>query len=129
MKNLRILLVDDEKSFREGMEVFLIAQGYTNVRTASNGQQALEMVQKELPEVVLLDLFLPGMNGLQVMKAIHEIDKNIPVLVLTCEADEEYRDITLTLGAYDYLTKPLALSYLFSYLEIRLKERFRQAAA
>jgi DNA-binding response OmpR family regulator len=125
MKDLGILVVDDDTAFRNGMEVFLKSQGCTHVRAASCGEVALEMVKKEIPDVVLLDLYLPEMNGLKAIKEIHQIDKNIPIFVLTCEEDEEYRRLAVKLGAYDYLTKPIPLTTLFSYLELRLKGRLQ----
>ena len=120
MKNLKILLVDDNTSFCASVERALHAEGYMHVRTASDGLQALELVQKERPGLVLLDLYLPGMDGLHLLTAIHKIDKNIPVMMLTCEADEECVSAAASLGAADYLVKPLKMSSLFSSLESRL---------
>src|SRR5437899_1027567 len=105
MKDLGILVVDDDTAFRTGVEKYLLSQGCTNVRSAASGEVALEMVKKETPGVVFLDLYLPEMNGLQAIREIHKIDKNIPIFILTCEADEEYRDLAVKLGAFDYLTK------------------------
>ncbi len=114
MKDLRILVVDDNVSFCTSVEKALHSQGYLNVRTVSNPWQALESVQQERPNLVLLDLYLPGMDGLHLMTAIHKIDKEIPVMMLTCEADEECKKAAGSLGAADYLVKPLQLSLLFS---------------
>jgi DNA-binding response OmpR family regulator len=123
VKDHRILVVDDNALFRTGVERALHSQGYTHVRTASDGWQALESVQKEPPDVVLLDLYLPGMDGLHVLTEIHKIDKNIPILMLTCESDGECIHAAESLGALDYLVKPLEMSILFSSLETRLKDR------
>ncbi len=121
MRDLGILVVDDDTAFRTGMEKYLLSQGCANVRSAASGEVALEMVKKESPGVILLDLYLPEMNGLQAIREIHKIDHNVPIFVLTCEADEEYRDLAVKLGALDYLTKPITLANLFSYVELRLK--------
>jgi len=119
VKDLNILVVDDNSSFCVWMERALRARGYTQVRTVSDAWQALEAVQKERPGLVLLDIYLPGMDGLHLLAKIHKIDKTIPVLMLTCEADEECIQAAESLGAADYLTKPLKLSSLFSSLEAR----------
>jgi DNA-binding response OmpR family regulator len=120
MKDLRILVVDDNASFCASVERALHAEGYTHVRTASDGFQALESVREERPDLVLLDLYLPGMDGLHLLTAIHKIDKSIPVMMLTCEADEECINAAASLGAADYLVKPLKLSSLISSLEAHL---------
>jgi DNA-binding response OmpR family regulator len=120
MKNVGILLVDDDTAFRSGVEKFLFSQGYTNVRGAGTGEAALEMIKKETPDVVLLDLYLPVMNGLDTLREIHKIDETIAVFLLSCEDDDRHRHIASKLGAYDYLIKPIALSQLFDYVEQRL---------
>ena len=114
MKDLRILVIDDNVSFGASLEQALHSQGYLNVNTASDPWQALELVRKEHPGLVLLDMYLPGMDGLHLMTAIHKIDKNIPVMMLTCESDEECRNVAGSLGAVDYHVKPLQLASLFA---------------
>ena|SRR5688500_9503528 len=129
MKDLRILVVDDDSAFRKGVETFLASQGCTHVRSAGSGEIAVEMIKKEVPAVVIMDLYLPQMDGLEAISEIHKIDKNIPIFLLTCEADEIHRDIAVKLGAYDYLNKPISMSRLFSYIELRLKGHPRSQAA
>ena len=109
-------MVDDNASFCASVEKALHSHGYSHVQTASDPWQALESVEKEHPNLVLLDLYLPGMDGLHLMTAIHKIDKNIPVMMMTCEADEECKNAAGSLGAVDYFVKPLKLSTLFSSL-------------
>ena len=120
MNKARILLVDDDTAFRNGIERFLRAQG-CEIRVAATGEAALEMVRQEVPNLVLLDLYLPFMNGLKALREIHKIDERIPVLMLTCEDDEEYRRLAAKFGALEYLTKPITLINLMAYLETRLK--------
>jgi len=121
VNDLRILVVDDNIAFCASVERALNSQGYSNVKTAADPWRALELVKEERPGLVLLDLYLPGMDGLHLMTAIHRIDKSIPVLMLTCETDEECINAAASLGAADYLTKPLQLSTLFSSLKTCLQ--------
>ncbi len=114
MNDHRILLVDDNTTFCASVEKALHSQGYENVQTVSDPWQALESVNRERPDLVLLDLYLPGMDGLHLLRAIHKIDKTIPVMMLTCESDEECKNVAGSLGAADYLVKPLQLSSLFA---------------
>jgi len=109
-------VVDDNVSFCSSVEKALHSQGYLHVQTASDPWQALASVQKEPPGLVLLDMYLPGMDGLHLLTAIHKIDKNIPVMMLTCEDDEECKHAAGSLGAVDYFVKPLVLSSFFSSL-------------
>src|SRR5690348_14498888 len=127
MSDPKILVVDDNASFCSGLQKALNAKGYVHVRTAHDGWQALESVQQELPDLVILDLYLPGMDGLHLMSAIHKIDKKIVVLMLTCESDGECMNAAVSLGAQDYLVKPLELSTLFASVENRLKEKAQAA--
>jgi DNA-binding response OmpR family regulator len=128
VKEVRILVVDDNATFCASVERALRAEGYRNVRTASDGFQALELIREERPAMVLLDLYLPGMDGMRLLTAIHKIDKSIQVLMLTCEADEECIKVAAALGAADYLVKPFALTSLFSSLQSHLKDSPQQPA-
>jgi DNA-binding response OmpR family regulator len=120
MTNYKILLVDDDTAFRKRMEEFFCSQGYKNVRSACCGEIAIEMVKKELPDVVLLDMYLPEMSGLKAIREIHKVNEKIPVFVLSCETDDEHRHLAMKLGAADYLTKPITMMNLLAYLETRL---------
>ena len=121
MNTLRILVVDDDTAFRNGVERYLKLRGYENVRVAYSGEAALEMIRNESPEVVLMDLYLPRMNGLTALREIRKINERIHVCMLTCEADQEYRDLAAKFGALDYLIKPIPLEELVTHIENRLK--------
>lgn len=120
MKDLRILLVDDNATFSASVERALRLQGYSHVQAVGDAWQALESIQKERPDLILLDLYLPGMDGLHLITAIHKIDKNIRVLMLSCEADEQCINAATDLGAVDYLVKPVKISSLVSSIESRV---------
>ena len=129
MSDFSILLVDDDTAFRNGIEKYLKARGCKNVRTASTGETALELVRQEIPRVVFLDLYLPMMNGLKTLREMLKIDNTIHVFMLTCEDDEQYRSIAARLGALDYLTKPVTLEALNSCLDARHPDKSDRPAA
>lgn len=102
----RILVVDDEASIREVLRAYLEASGY-EVLEAGDGSQALDVVRRESPSVVLLDLGLPDRDGLEVMQGIAAASSAY-VLVVTARAEEVDRLVGLRLGADDYITKPFS---------------------
>ena len=102
----RVLVVDDEPDAVELLQEFLMAKGY-EVLAASNGEEALRRVKEERPHLILLDVRMPKMNGLEVLKQVREIDHEVGVIMVTAVNEEETGRQGLTLGAFDYLTKPL----------------------
>jgi DNA-binding response OmpR family regulator len=107
----RVLVVDDEPDARELLSEFLTAKGY-EVLTASNGEEALRKVKEDRPHLILLDVRMPKMNGLEVLKQVREIDHEVGVIMVTAVNEEETGRQALKLGAFDYITKPLDLKYL-----------------
>jgi DNA-binding response OmpR family regulator len=101
-----ILVVDDEPKIVKTVRAYLESAGF-RVVVAENGQMALTVFRHEKPALVILDLGLPGMDGLDVARAIHR-DSNIPVIMLTARVEETDRLIGLELGADDYVTKPFS---------------------
>ena len=107
----RVLVVDDEPDFIELLREFLTAKGY-EVIAASNGEEALRKVKEERPHLILLDVRMPKMNGLEVLKQVRDIDHEVGVIMVTAVNEEETGRQALKLGAFDYITKPLDLKYL-----------------
>ena len=107
----RVLVVDDEPDFIELLREFLTAKGY-EVIAASNGEEALRKVKEDRPHLILLDVRMPKMNGLEVLKQVREIDHEVGVIMVTAVNEEETGRQALKLGAFDYITKPLDLKYL-----------------
>ena len=107
----RVLIVDDEPDARELLTDFLTAKGYETF-AASNGQQALSMVKEQRPHLILLDVRMPGMDGLEVLKQVREIDHEVGVIMVTAVNEEETGRQALNMGAFDYITKPLDFQYL-----------------
>jgi two-component system response regulator PilR (NtrC family) len=100
-----ILVVDDEEIMREILETLLSREGY-NVRLASSGAEGLEVVRSTPIDAAIVDVMMPGMDGLQVLEAIHDIDDQLPVLMITALASMETAVSAMKKGAFDYITKP-----------------------
>ena len=107
----RILVVDDEAHVRDVLKDFLERKGYV-VSTASDGAEALSAVQKEKPQLVLLDVRMPGMDGLEALRRIRAADGTVGVIMLTAVHDEAIAREAMRSDAYDYVTKPVSLRYL-----------------
>ncbi|MEM5948265.1 response regulator [Spirochaetia bacterium 38H-sp] len=117
-----VLVVDDEPDIRELVAFNLEREGY-RVSTAEDGNTALQIVRSELPDVVVLDLMLPGKDGLEVCRDL-KADKattNIPIIMLTAKAEEADIVIGLELGADDYVTKPFSPRVLLARIKAVLK--------
>ncbi len=107
----RILVTDDEPGIRSLLVGVLERKGYT-VFAASSGQQAVKMVEKERPSLVLLDVTMPGMDGILTLKKIRDIDKEVPVILVTSVNEEETIMDAEKLGIYGYVQKPFKLDRL-----------------
>lgn len=101
----RVLVVDDEKTIREGMRRILEGEGYT-VRTSASGQAAAERIREENFDVVITDLKMPGMDGIEVLKTIKILQPDVPVLIITGYSTVETAVETMRQGAFDYIAKP-----------------------
>jgi len=113
----KILVVDDEKVIRANFCEILGIEGFSAVE-ASSGNEALEIYRKERPSAVLLDLKMPGMNGIDTLKALKEIDPYVTVIIITSYGDVQTAVEAIQLGAHDFMLKPPD----FSSLTIRLKK-------
>ena len=102
---IHILIVDDEQDIRDGSERILTRMKF-DVSTAANGQEALEVFQEIKPDIVLLDLKMPGMDGMEVLERIRNIDDNTIVIVITGYATVETAIEAMKQGAYDFIPKP-----------------------
>ncbi|MCX7927141.1 MAG: response regulator [Candidatus Omnitrophica bacterium] len=111
-KKEKILIVDDEKAVREFLERFLRQKGFTNVSCAQNGEEALLFLEQEKRDVVFLDIKMPGVNGIKILRKIKAKYPETSVIMITAYAEREIAEEALKEGAYDYITKPFNLSYL-----------------
>ncbi|HHW73707.1 MAG TPA: response regulator [Firmicutes bacterium] len=114
----RILLVEDEKNIILGVRTCLDAVGY-EVEIAENGELAMEALQRSHPDLILLDLMLPKVNGFEVLESLKSDPETetIPVVVLTAKAEEEDRQRAMGLGADAYMTKPFKPQELWDLLK------------
>lgn len=108
---MRILAVDDEATVRELLEDFLKAKGY-EVETVADGPAALAAVGSRSFDLVLVDLMMPGMTGMEVLRRLRSQDAALPIVVITAVTDEDVGRAALREGANDYLTKPIDLAHL-----------------
>lgn len=115
----RILVVDDEQEVCNMLKKFLAKKGH-EVHTALNGEEALSLVKEERPHIVLLDIRMPKMDGIECLKRIKEIDKKVGVIMITAIKEEETAMQAMDQGAFDYITKPLSLKYLEDCLMAKL---------
>lgn len=109
--NGNILLIEDERKIARVLELELGHEGYA-VRVAHDGAEGLELAKEQVWEMILLDIMLPGLSGLEVLKRIRESDPLVPVLLLTARDSISDKVTGLDLGANDYVTKPFAIKEL-----------------
>jgi two-component system, response regulator, stage 0 sporulation protein F len=107
----RILIVDDELSVVEVLGEYFTGQGYS-VATATDGAEALGVVERFRPAVILLDVRMPGMDGVEVLRRLRVSDNNPAVIMVTANEDVALARETLKLGAFDYVAKPFDFAYL-----------------
>jgi two-component system, OmpR family, response regulator len=117
----KILTVEDDSTLLSVLEYNLTKEGY-QVITSTDGLQGLELARNQKPDLVLLDVMLPGMNGFEVCRILRQ-EMSIPILILTAKDDEIDKVVGLDLGADDYLTKPFKVRELLA----RIRALFRRS--
>lgn len=115
----KILVVEDEESFRDALAFVLSKEGF-EVKLVQDGQAALETYEKEGADLILLDLMLPGVSGLEVCKTIRA-KSNVPIIMVTAKNEEVDKVIGLELGADDYVTKPFSSRELVARIRAVLR--------
>jgi two-component system KDP operon response regulator KdpE len=114
-----ILVVDDEREIVRALRRSLAAHGYT-VLTANSGEEAVEIVARQRPDLLLLDLLLPGMSGLEVCRRVRE-ESNVPIIVLSVKDAERDKVQALDLGADDYVAKPFGMNEVLARVRVALR--------
>jgi len=122
-KHQLILVVDDEEPILKLLRVNLSKEGY-DVATAADGNSALALIEERSPDLVLLDIMMPGLDGLQVLQLIRQ-RSNIPVIMLTARQEVTMLDDAITLGADDYVRKPFGIRELKSRIKAKLRRAER----
>ena len=114
-----ILIVDDDPMSLELLTDNLTSESY-QVMTALSGKVALEVIKRERPGLVLLDMLMPEMDGFETLKKIKGFDPEIPVAIVTAVWDNEEAQKTFEAGAYEYITKPIDMEYLKTAVLLKL---------
>jgi two-component system KDP operon response regulator KdpE len=121
----RVLVVDDEPAIRRFLRTSLRAEGYDIVEVET-GEAALAEVRRRAPDLIVLDLGLPGLDGLEVIRRVREPGSVVPIIVLTSRTDEAGKVEALDLGADDYVTKPFGVDELLARMRAALRHRLLQ---
>src|ERR671915_2334181 len=121
MTAMKILVVDDERAVRDSLRRALELEGYA-IELAGDGNDALSRLESNSePDAVILDVLMPGLDGLEVCRRLRQSGKQLPVLMLTARGEVENRVAGLDAGADDYVTKPFALEELLARLRALLR--------
>ncbi len=118
----RILVIEDDPSILRGLQLNLGMEGYT-VRSAMDGETGLQLARTEKPDLLLVDIMLPRMDGLAVVREVRRDDPDLPVLILSAKGQESDKVAGLQLGADDYLVKPFGLKELLARIDALLRRR------
>lgn len=119
---IKILLVDDEEEFvntlaeRINMRLF-------NADIALNGETALKMIDNDIPDIMVLDLRMPGIDGIEVLKKVKHMYPEVQVIILTGHGSKQDKDAAISLGAFDYLQKPVEIDSLVKKIRQAYKKR------
>ncbi|CAD2074338.1 transcriptional regulatory protein WalR [Phocicoccus schoeneichii] len=117
----KIVVVDDEKPIPDILQFNLEKEGY-DVLTANDGDEALELILKEVPDLVLLDIMLPGKDGMEICREVRK-SHDMPIIMLTAKDDEIDKVLGLELGADDYVTKPFSTRELIARVKANLRRK------
>ncbi|MEK6765734.1 MAG: response regulator [Planctomycetota bacterium] len=118
----KILVVDDEVWACDPIKRFLEKKGY-DVTVAHSGEDALEKVKNEKPDLMLLDIRMPGMDGMEALRRIREFDKDVGIIMVTAVKDEGMAKDAIKKGADEYVTKPIDLNHLETTVLVDLTMR------
>ena len=128
MSDHRILVVDDEPNVRDSLQIALGVAGF-DVKTASQGAEALEAAVRDQPDLIVLDVLMPGIDGLEVCRKLRADGNDVPVLMLTARDEVPDRVAGLEAGADDYLVKPFALEELLARIRALLRRAKPEAGS
>ena len=118
----RILIIEDEQDLARGLEINLTREGY-RVLQAASGEDGVQLAIKENPNLIILDIMLPGMSGLDVCRELRHKGFTAPIIMLTAKAEEVDRVVGLEIGADDYVTKPFSVRELQARIRVQLRRQ------
>lgn len=119
-----VLIIEDDPSIRAGLELNLSLEGF-KVTTCGDGERGLELAREQKPDLIVLDLTLPKLDGLTVLRAVRRDDRETPILILSARGQEASKVEGLSLGADDYITKPFGLKELLARVHAALRRAGR----
>src|SRR5512134_1790729 len=122
MAKAQVLIVDDEEGIRESLSQIIEDDGYETV-TASSGEDAIKTVQETLPDLVLLDIWMSGIDGIQTLQEIKAMHPDLPVIMISGHANIESAIKATKMGAYDLLEKPLSLDKVLLSVQRALEKK------
>ena len=118
----KILIVEDEEDLARALEINLAREGYSVIK-APDGPDGLRLAVRECPNLILLDIMLPGMNGLDLCRELRQRGIDAPIIMLTAKSEEVDRVVGLEIGADDYVTKPFSRRELLARIRVRLRRQ------
>ncbi|MFQ5722571.1 MAG: response regulator transcription factor [Candidatus Aminicenantales bacterium] len=121
----KILIIEDEKDLVKGLKLNLVDEGY-EVDWAYDGEHGLHKAMEEAPDLIILDIMLPKMNGLDICRELRQKKMNIPIIMLTAKGKEIDKVVGLEIGADDYMTKPFSLRELLARVKAHLRREKRE---
>lgn len=116
-----ILIIDDDKNLLKSFEKMLMGEGY-EVMTATSGEEGLSAVRESVPDLVISDLRLPGINGIEAFVAIREIEPGIPAIIMTAYSTPASAAEAIALGAFGYVLKPFDIQEMLDLIKSALGE-------
>ncbi len=122
----KILIVEDNADLADGLAINLKKEGYKVFKTAT-GEDALKIAVRDSPNLIILDIMLPGISGFDVCRELRNKSIDIPIIMLTTKSDEMDRVVGLELGADDYITKPFGIRELLARIRVCLRRQPQQA--
>jgi len=117
----KLLIVDDETDIATSIQYVMTQEGFSTL-LAHDGLKAIELAEKEKPDLIILDLMMPGLDGLEVCRRVRSTDRRTPILMLTARTSEIDTVVGLELGANDYIAKPVRLRELVARVKAHLRE-------
>jgi len=118
----RILVVEDDPSILRGLDLNLGAEGY-KVRSARDGEEGLKIARTERPDLLIVDVMMPKLGGLELVRELRREDPDVPILILSAKGQEADKVAGLALGADDYVVKPFGLKELLARIDAALRRR------
>ena len=120
-KKIKILLIDDEEEFASTLAERLELRGYV-AKIAGNGESGISLITNDSFDIVILDLMMPGLNGIDTLKQIKAINKNLPVILLTGHGSIKEGTEGMGIGAFDFLIKPLDIKELINKIQLAISD-------